>query len=279
MPFYQFCYNTDMKLSICLAVYNEAGSIHRSLESVKDFGDEVVIVDGGSDDGTLDILKRYGSRIRVIHSDNPPMFHINKQKAIDAARGEWILQLDADEAVSEELKEEIHAVIHADNAKNAYRVPRLNYFLGRFLRKGGQYPDYTIRLYRKGTARFPCESVHEQVAIEGGDAQIGTLKHDLLHYADPSFERYLTRWNRYTSLDAMLLAKEKPRLGAGEFFSYFLVKPARWFFVTYFRHKGFLDGFPGFVFSLFSALRFWVVYIKARYRLEKTANAKKDSVR
>lgn len=263
---------TRMKLSVCLAVYNEVKTIHYALDSTYGFADEVVIVDGGSDDGTVEKVKSYGDKIRLIQTDNPPMFHINKQKAIDAAKGEWVLQLDADEAVSPELRKEIEAIIAAEDnepgsTKNGYWSPRANFFLGRFLKKGGQYPDYTVRFYKNGKAKLPCKSVHEQAEVEGGEAQTGYLSHDLLHYADPTFDRYLMRWNRYTTLDAMLLVKEwKKNKVAPDFFtflSYFVIKPLSWFAWTYFRHKGFMDGFPGFVFSLFSALRFQVIYIKA----------------
>lgn len=251
-----------MKLSLCIATYNEIQNIHYALDSAYDFVDEIIVVDGGSDDGTIEKVKSYGAKVTVIVTDNPPIFHINKQKALDAATGDWILQLDADEAVSPELKQEIQGIMADTNALDAYWIPRKNYFLGRFLTKGGQYPDYTIRLYKRGAVHFPCESVHEQVAVTGGEARTGKLKTDLLHYADPTFDRYLMRWNRYTSLDASFLAKEKKQLGMGDFLMYFFVKPMHWFLLTYLRHKGFQDGFPGFVFSLFSGLRFWVIYIK-----------------
>lgn len=251
-----------MKISLCLAVYNEVENIHYALDSAYDFVDEVVVVDGGSDDGTIEKIKAYGDKIKLVQTDNPPMFHINKQKAIEVATGDWIIQLDADEAITPELREEIKQIVANPEALNAYWMPRKNYFLGTFLMKGGQYPDSTIRLYKKGTAHFPCKSVHEQVEIEGGAAQTGTLKHDLMHFADPSFERYLMRWNRYTTLDAMLLVKEGKKPGAWDFWDYFVFKPFSWFFWTYFRHKGFMDGFAGFVFSLFSSIRFWVIYIK-----------------
>ncbi len=261
-----------MKLSVCLAVYNEVNTIHYALDSAYGFADEVVIIDGGSDDGTIEKIKKYGDKIKLIQTDNPPIFHINKQKAIDAAKGEWILQLDADEAVSPELRKEIEDIMKAEDAepgstKNGYWIPRANFFLGSFLKKGGQYPDYTMRFYKNGKAKLPCKSVHEQAEVEGGEAQTGYIKHDLLHYADPTFERYLMRWNRYTTLDAMLLVKvwKKNQIEPDffTFLNYFIVKPKWWFFWTYFRHKGFMDGFPGFVFSLFSALRFQVIYIKA----------------
>jgi (heptosyl)LPS beta-1,4-glucosyltransferase len=245
-----------MKLSLCIATFNEEQYIHYPMESCIDFVDEVVIVDGGSSDSTLEKLHSYGPKVRVISTDNPPMFHINKQKAIEAAKGEWILQLDADEAVSEKLKKEILEIINDPKSAAAYRVPRSNFFLTRFLKKGGTYPDYTVRLYKNGAAKFPCRDVHENVEITGAT---GTLKNDLLHYADADFDRYLVRWNRYTTLEAKLLMKKgvKPC-----FPCYFFGKPLGWFVRSYFLNKGFMDGFPGFVFSLFSSIRFWAIYAK-----------------
>ena len=173
-----------MKLSLCLAVFNEEKNLHFPLDSAIDFVNEVVIVDGGSTDKTVEIAKSYGKKVRIINSDNPVMFHKNKQKAIEAARGEWILQLDADEELSKKLKEEIFSVVIARSEATkqslreiatrpsvarddtvAYWFPRKNWFLTGFLMKGGQYPDYTIRLYRNGYVRFPCKDVHENVEI------------------------------------------------------------------------------------------------------------------
>lgn len=245
-----------MKLSLCIATYNEEEFIKYPLDSIIELVDEVIIVDGGSEDKTLEIVKSYGEKVKVISTDNPPMFHINKQKAIEQAKGEWILQLDADEAVSNELKIEIMSIINAEQSKDAYWIPRKNWFLDRFLTKGGIYPDSTIRLYKNGKAHFPCKNVHENVEVNG---EVGYLKADLLHYADPNFDRYLHRWNRYTSLDVKLILEKKENLNG---FNYFVVKPIVTFFSIYFRHKGFQDGFPGFVWALFSSVRYWVIYIK-----------------
>lgn len=244
-----------MKLSLCLAVYNEEKNIHYPLESAYDLVDEVVIVDGGSTDKTVEIAKSYGKKIRVIKTGNPLMFHKNKQKAIDEAKGEWILQLDADEELTFDLKEEIKKIISSKNSLDGYWIPRKNWFLGKFLMKGGQYPDYTIRLYKKGKAKFPCLDVHENVEIKG---EVGYLKNPLNHYADPDFSRYLKRWDRYTTLEVEKLPQDKKL----SFFKYFCWYPKKTFFSMYFHHKGFMDGFPGFVFSLFSSIRFWVIYIK-----------------
>lgn len=246
-----------IKFSVVLAVFNEEENLATCLESVKNLADEIVIVDGGSTDKTVEIAKKY--KAKVIITDNPPMFHINKQKAIDAATGDWILQLDADEHVSPELSEEIAKIIENSGDVNGYWIPRINFFLGRFLKKGGQYPDYTLRLYRRGKSQLPCKSVHEQAVVEG---KVEYLKHDLLHYADKNFKRYLLRFNRYTNLEAQDYVEKKIGKGFLTTFNYLFVKPLWWFLWTFFRHKGFQDGFPGFVFALFSGLRFSIAYMK-----------------
>lgn len=283
-----------MKLSLCIAAYNEAKNIHYPMNSTLDIVDEVIIVDGGSTDKTVEIAKSYSKKVKIIFSENPVMFHKNKQKAIEAAKGEWILQLDADEELTPELKQEIKDKIRYDQIKSdeiskrktdyirshqiksdsiesdsivAYNIPRKNFFLTRFLTKGGQYPDYTIRLYRNGHARFPCKDVHENVEIidqklktKDQKAKVGFLESSILHYADPDFSRYLLRWDRYTTAEVDRMPKDTKL----SFLKYFIWKPKITFLIMYFRHKGFMDGFPGFVFALFSSIRFWVIYIKWR---------------
>ena len=274
-----------MKLSLCIPAYNEEKNIHISLSSATDLADEVVVIDAGSTDKTAEIALSFGKKVRIYKTDNPRNFLINKVRAIEKAKGEWILQLDADEALSEELKKEIVDILKNKNEKIknkndneklkmeryigeeivGYYMPRKNFFLTRFLMKGGVYPDYVLRLYKKDKASFDLKDLHENVKING---KVGYLKNDLLHYADPDFSRYLLRWDRYTTFDAEELlkkySKEKmnPIKEIWLFIDYFFIKPLVWFLKTYIRHKGFLDGFPGFVFSLFSSIRFWVIYIK-----------------
>lgn len=242
-------------ISVVLAVFNEEKNIHDCLKSVKDLADEIIIVDGTSQDRTVEIAKSYGAKITV--TTNPPIFHINKQKAIDMATKDWILQLDADERVSPDLADEIKQKLAQELNINGYWMPRKNWFLGRFLMKGGQYPDYTLRLYKRGKGRLPQKDVHEQAVVEG---KIAYLHHPLIHIADPEFGRYLLRWNRYTNLIAKELKEQKAGIVTG--FLYLFIKPVYWFLLTYGRHKGFMDGWQGFVFSLFSSLRFPVSYIK-----------------
>ncbi|MCL5783747.1 MAG: glycosyltransferase family 2 protein [Patescibacteria group bacterium] len=275
-----------MKLSVVLATYNEEKNISDCLQSVKELADEIIIVDGASSDKTVEIARSFGAKVTV--TDNPQMFHINKQKALGLAKREWILQLDADERVSKKLAEEIKKIITMDdNAIEEYQqklrnrklflrhqkiieerdgavgerdgeyaaffVPRLNYFLGKYLRYGGVYPDGVIRLVKKEKAFFPCKSVHEQIAVKG---KVGWLQNDLLHMADPTFNRYLMRNSRYIDLIVSEFKKDKTGKNPLQFVDYVLFKPLWWYLLTQIRHKGLLDGFPGIVFSFFSALRF-----------------------
>lgn len=245
------------KISVVLATYNEEKNLRSCLESVKDLAWETVVVDGGSQDKTLDIAKEFSAKI--IQTNNPPVFHINKNKAIDAAKGDWILQLDADEVVTEELAKEIQKVVSLESDINGYWIPRRNFFLGRFLTKGGQYPDYTLRLYKKGFGRLPAKDVHEQAIVQG---KTGYLRSDLLHLRDKNFSEYLDRFNRYTDLLASQMEKAGMQRDVFSFVNFMIVKPSWWFVKAYLRHRGYVDGFPGFIFVLFSALRFPVSLFK-----------------
>lgn len=245
------------KISVVLATFNEERNLKSCLESVKDLAWEIVVVDGGSKDKTLEIAKKFNAKI--IQTNNPPVFHINKNKAIDAASGDWVLQLDADEIVTEDLVKEIKKVVSVKSDTNGYWIPRRNLFLGRFLTKGGQYPDYTLRLYKKGLGRLPAKDVHEQAIVEG---KVAFLKNDLLHLRDKNFSEYLVRFNRYTDLLAIQMKEARVKKGPFSFIEFILLKPLFWFIKAYFRHRGYIDGFPGFVFALFSSLRFPISYFK-----------------
>lgn len=251
------------KISVVLATFNEEKNLRRCLESVKDLADEIVIADGTSSDRTRDIAKEFNSK--VILTTNKSNFHINKQMAIDKANGDWILQMDADEVVSESLAREIKEKVlsQGKDEDNGYWMPRKNYFLGRFLMKGGQYPDYTLRLYRRGKGRLPMKDVHEQAVVEG---QVGYLRNALLHYPYENFGFYLMKWNRYNDFSAQQIKEDLKGknifIHLWYFFGYLLIKPAHWFLTTYIRHKGFMDSWQGFVFSFFSALRFPFSYVK-----------------
>jgi len=248
-------------ISITLATYNEEKNIGKFLDSVNDLADEIIIVDGHSQDKTVEIAKKY-KNIKIIETDNKPIFHINKQIGIDACKSDWVLQLDADEIVTPALIQEIEKLLEkkaVEIVENGFWIKRSNYFLGSFLKKGGQYPDPTLRLYKNGKGHLPCKSVHEQAKVEN---PIGYLENDLQHFADTSFSRYLLRANRYTTLLAQELNEQKLDTNFFNFLNYYLIKPLWWFLMAFFRHRGYTDGFPGFVFAYFSALRFPIAYTK-----------------
>lgn len=247
-----------VKISIALAVYNEEKNLAACLGAVKDWAEEIVIVDGESVDKTKIIAKEYGAR--VIETTNKPIFHINKQMAIDACKGEWVLQLDADEIVDQDLRKEILAIAEKGSETEAFFIKRKNFFLNRWLSKGGQYPDSVIRFFKKGRAYLPCQSVHEQMEVPSGKTD--QLSGHLLHYPYPNFAEYLVKFNRYTELtakDYLANPKIKPTIK-----QYFLIELRAMgeFLFRYLRHKGFYDGFPGLIFAFFSALHYPVAFIK-----------------
>lgn len=248
---------TPVTLSIALAVYNEEKNLDACLTSVASWSDEIVVVDGGSHDATVSIATRYAAR--VIHADNPAIFHINKQKALDACRGDWILQLDADEVVTAALKEEVLKTIKSDTAKGAYYLPRKNYFLGHWLSKGGQYPDYVIRLMQNGKGKFPCKSVHEQIAVTG---TTGHITEPLLHYTSRTYKEYWHKAEAYTALTAKEYRSKNIGKTPWAFFEYMIIRPIWTFLQIFFRHKGFVDGPWGFLFALFSGLHHPISYWK-----------------
>jgi len=253
------------KISVALATFNEEKNLPVCLDSVKGLAEEIVVVDGGSTDKTVAVAQKYGAK--VIATTNKPIFHINKQMAIDACQGDWILQLDVDEQLTPELRREILATV-VKTKFNGFWLPRKNYFLGRYLTKGGQYPDYTLRLYRQGKGKLPCQSVHEQAVVEG---KVGCLTSDLLHHPFPNFLEYLNKANRYANLLANEYLKENLSVGPWGVIKYLLVRPKLTFFEIFIRHRGFIDGFSGFVFALFSAIQKMTAYI----RYWEIINAKK----
>lgn len=249
-------------LSVVLATYNEEKNIAKCLESVGDLADEIIVVDGSSSDKTRQIAESF--KAKVYQTTNKANFHINKQMAMDKATQPLVLQLDADELVDEELKKFITELKQKIQNKEkidaaAWWIRRKNYFCGRFFRKGGQYPDPVIRLYLNGKARLPAKDVHEQMKVDGSTA---TADGHLLHYSNPTFEDYLRKFQTYTSFKAQQLAEENLPVNLISFFDHVIYKTIKTFFLIYFRHKGFVDGWQGLVFAFFSALHHPISYLK-----------------
>lgn len=259
-------------ISIAITTYNEEANIKQCLQSIKDVADEIIVVDGSSTDKTRDLAKDLGARI--IKTTNKKNFHINKQMAIDACKGDLILQLDADEVVDKDLSKFIEKIATKTPEKEskdklkpvAWYIKRKNYFMGRVLKKGGQYPDSVIRLFYKGKAELPLKDVHEQMRVTGETA---VAEGHLLHYSNPSFKNYLRKFNTYTRFKAQQLKDDKLQINFFNSINYLLFKPMITFLSIYFRHKGFMDGFPGFIFALFSGFHHCIAYLKLWELYEK----------
>lgn len=256
-------------LSVVLATYNEEKNIEKCLKSVKNIADEIIVVDGSSTDDTREIAKKLGAK--VIKTTNKPNFHINKQMAMDAAKGDLVLQLDADEWPDEELLKFIKKT-HTEIQEKAYSGPvawnlkRKNFFLGTYFKKGGQYPDPVIRLFINGYAKLPQKDVHEQMKVEG---EIGLADGHLMHYANPTFADYLRKFNTYTQFKAQQLSDEKLKITPISAFEYIIIKPLKTFLQLFVRHKGFVDGVPGFVFAIMSGMHHLVAYLMLWEKYEK----------
>ncbi len=218
-----------------LITRNVADRLEECLASVP-FADEVVIVDTGSDDGTLEVAERYGAR--VVRSEWRG-FGRQKQFAVEQAEHDWVLCLDADERVSPELRASIERALAAPAAP-VYRMARRNRFMGRWLRHGEGYPDWSLRLFDRRSARWSDDPVHEKVLYA---VTPGTLAGDLLHDSAEDLGHYLDKQNRYTELAARQLHERGRRAGLAQL----LLSPLVRFAKFYVFRLGFLDGLPGLV--------------------------------
>lgn len=247
------------KLSVVLAVYNEEAVLERCLNSAKEIADEIVLVDGHSSDRTVSIAKEF--KAKVIQTTNKSNFHINKQMAINAASHPLILQLDADELIDAELLNWLKKLKTSPKASpfDAWYIRRKNFFMNRWLSKGGQYPDSVIRLLRIGKARLPMLDVHEQMVVDGETGEAGG---HLIHYGNPSLTIYFRKHNTYTTFTANSWYAENTKITFIFVVKQMFFSPTKTFLSIYFRHRGYVDGLPGFVFALLSALHFPVALIK-----------------
>jgi glycosyltransferase involved in cell wall biosynthesis len=243
----------DMKLSATIITLNEERNIARALESLR-CCDEVVVVDSGSIDRTGEIAAKLGAR--VVESPWGGYAH-QKNFAAESASNDWILSIDADEALSEALEGEIWQIKKNGPKFDGYTMPRLAQYMGRWILHSGWYPDRKIRLYNRQKARWVGEFVHESVQVDGS---IGHLESDLLHFTCDSLSEHLKTMDRYTTLAAeQLIAQQKPVK-----MQHLLVDPPWTFLRSYFLRRGFLDGLEGLTIAYMAALYNYVKYAKAR---------------
>lgn len=243
-----------MKISATIITYNEERNLPRAIESLR-CCDEIVIVDSGSTDRTVEIAERFGARVLEA---NWRGYAGQKNYASDMASHDWILSIDADEALSEDLEGEIWQLKKNGATCDGYTMPRLAQYLGKWILHSGWHPDRKIRLFDRGKAKWVGEFVHESVVVDG---TVGRLSGNLLHYTCGSLSEHMKSMDRYTTLAAEEIVARKQRVT----YSNLLLEPPWAFFRTYLLQLGFLDGLEGLAIGHMAALYTFLKYAKARF--------------
>lgn len=256
------------KISVAILTFNEEKNIRDCLESVK-WADEIILVDEESSDNTLKIAREFTKHITLVdHSSgalkpkeknekswgHETMFHKNKQLAVEKCTGEWIFQIDADERVTEELKKEIINTVQTPEY-SGYEVPRKSLIFGKWIEHTGWYPDYQVKLFKNGLGHYPCQTVHEQIKVDG---RIGRLVGPLLHYHYQNVEEFADRLNRYTTNDAIFLLTSGQKVEWSDALKF----PLDEFVKRFFLWEGYKDGLHGLVLSLMQSFGRLIVFAK-----------------
>jgi glycosyltransferase involved in cell wall biosynthesis len=247
------------KLSVTIITLNEAAHIGAAIDSAS-WADEVIVVDAGSSDGTIDIARSKGARVATRAWSG---YVDQKNHAASLAQHDWILSLDADERVTPELASEIRSLLAVEPSRKGYRVPRVTFHLGRWMRTTDFYPDYQTRLYDRRAARWQGRHVHESVAVDGG---AGQLRHELQHYSYRDLQDHLDRINHYSTLAARQMHEAGRRAGPLDL----LVHPPAAFLRNYVLRRGFLDGTAGLTLSAVNAYSVFLKFAKL-WELQKSA--------
>jgi glycosyltransferase involved in cell wall biosynthesis len=243
-----------MKVSAVIITKNEEAMLPDCLRSL-DWVDEIVVLDSGSTDRTLELARAAGAK--VSQSADWPGFGVQKNRASALAGGEWILSIDADERVTPELAAEMRGAMADAGSIAAFEIARRSSYCGRAMRHSGWWPDPVTRLYRAGRARFSDDLVHERLIVDGA---VGRLRGVLLHQPFSSLEQVLDKMNRYSSLGARQMAAAGRSAGLAQAVAHGLAA----FVKTYLLKAGFLDGAEGFMLAVSNAEGAYYKYLKLR---------------
>lgn len=240
-------------ISVAIITKDEEKNIREALQSVQ-WADEIIVVDANSTDRTADICRQYTDRV---YSEEWSGFARQKQMAVSLASHDWVLVLDADERVSDRLKNEIIEMLSGNPAYNGFRIARKNFFGDQWIRHGGWWPDYTLRLFRRGKGTFLNREVHETIQVEGAT---GHLRNPLLHYTYADTDDFLRRMETYAALGGKELYKGGRRVFPVDL----LLRPCATFVRMFFLQLGFLDGFSGLKLAYLYSLYTFRKYSKLR---------------
>ena len=242
-------------VSAVLVTKDEEKNIGEALESVRGF-EEIIVVDSFSRDRTVEICRRYTDKV---FQHEWMGYARQKQMAVDLAGGKWVLILDADERVTPGLGREIEEKIKEDRNAGFY-IPRKNFFLGRWIRHGGWWPDYSLRLFRKNSGRIQQREVHEKVVVDG---PVGRLREPMEHYTYEALSDYLKKMGTYSSLSADEILKNTPRPSTVVLILKMFAGPPLTFLKMFFLRLGFMDGFHGFILAVLYGFYTFLKYAKA----------------
>ena len=257
------------KISVVISAFNEEKKIKDCLESVKDFADEIVFIDNSSTDKTVEIAKKYTSKV-FIRPNDPVMLNKNKNFGFEKASGDWILSLDADERITPELSAEIRKSIRG-NQYSGYEIPRKNIIFGKWIKHSLWWPDLNLRLFRKGKGKFPLAHVHEKLEVRGS---VGQLQNPMLHLNYQTVSQFITKMDRtYTESETENFLKS----GKNIFWFDTIRWPVNDFVKTFFFQKGYKDGLHGLVLSLFQAFYMLVFFAKVWERKENFKDLTPDN--
>ena len=252
-------------LSVAIITCDEERNLARTLASVS-FADEVIVVDSGSTDRTVEIAEAMGAKV---FRRGWPGFAAQKNFAMAQCTGDWILSLDADEELSPELGAQLQWLLPTRPPADAYFIRRRNLFLGRWVRRGGYYPDPKLRLFRRAAANFAQQPqfeerpVHETIVFDG---EAETLDFDLIHHAYPTLEDYLQHMDRYSTLGGQLLVEQgRVSRSFAAFYWNVLLMPGATFFYNYLIRFGFMDGREGLLLHMYHSMYVSWKYAKAWY--------------
>jgi glycosyltransferase involved in cell wall biosynthesis len=244
------------KLTVTVITRNEASHIDRALSSVA-WADEILVVDSASTDDTVAIARRQGARVETRAW---PGYSAQKNYAASAASNDWILSIDADERVTPELGAEIRELLAREPERRGYRVPRLTWYLGRWIRGTDWYPDYQLRLYDRRHSEWNGRRVHESVRLKDGEP--GQLRHDLQHFPYRNISDHLATIDTYTTLAAEQWAADGRRTSIMGIVGL----PAYAFVRNYVLRRGFLNGAAGLIVSVLNS---YYVFLKAAKAWER----------
>ncbi|MGL5797484.1 MAG: glycosyltransferase family 2 protein [Cetobacterium sp.] len=244
-----------MKISVAMITFNEEKILRKTLNSVKNLADEIVIVDSGSTDSTKEIAEEFGAKF---YNESWKGYGPQRNSAIQKCSGDWILNIDADEEISEELFQKINDIVKGStSSKEVFKINRLSVCFGKKLKHGGWGKSYAIRLFKKDAGKFNDNNVHEEFVT---NKEIFKIKENIFHHSYLTMDDYFVRFNRYTTEGAKDYYKKGKQVSIFDIF----INPVYKFLRMYIFRLGFLDGVEGFVISSTSSLYSMIKYFKLR---------------